>query len=216
MVTAHSLAAREDAVRFEAVRFAPCFASISFSIACGERVALLGRNGTGKTTLLRLAAGLEHPAGGGVDVHGRIGYVPQDAGASLLPWFRVRTNVVLGQRDAEEALAEALAVVPACAGLLDRWPSELSGGEQQLVALARAFACDPQLVLLDEPFSALDAAVRPAVRQSLLARIALRGATLVMVTHDDDDVSALAERVLRLDGRPARLHAAPMIWRRAQ
>ena len=200
-------ASGEGHVRLEGVSAGPRLQAISLALLPGERCALLGGNGAGKSTLLRLAAGLSSPDGGQVDVGGRIGYVPQDAGASLLPWFRVRKNIALGQRLGDHALERILAVVPTCAALLDRWPYQLSGGEQQLVVLARALANDPRVLLLDEPFSALDAAVRPLVRRRLRAWIDDHGATLLVATHDDDDVRTLADRVVRLQGQPARLHA---------
>ena len=201
MVAARRALNRDGGVRVHDVD-TECLSGVTLELVPGERVALLGRNGAGKTTLLRLCAGLAHPRRGEVEVTGRIGYVPQNVAASLLPWFRVRANITLSR---VAALDEALAVVPAVAPLLDRWPHELSGGEQQLVSIARALAGDPRVLLLDEPFSALDASARPALRQSLLAWIAKRGATLILVTHDHADVGALAQGVLRLEGTPARL-----------
>jgi ABC-type nitrate/sulfonate/bicarbonate transport system ATPase subunit len=191
---------------------------VSLRVAAGERVALVGRNGSGKSTLLRLIAGLAKPTRGRVRVtcvKGALGYVPQAFRASLLPWLSVRDNVALPLRGepltAGERVArvdEALAAVPLDRALLTRRPQTLSGGEQQLVALARALVARPSLLLLDEPFSALDAVARRAMRAALGAWLgaARAGASLLIVSHDLDDL-ALAERALVFAGRPGRVVA---------
>jgi ABC-type nitrate/sulfonate/bicarbonate transport system ATPase subunit len=193
----------------------------SLRVAAGERVALVGRNGSGKSTLLRLIAGLAAPSSGRVLVtcatsatpanHAkpRLGYVPQAFRASLLPWLSARDNVALplraepltkGERAA--CVEEALGVVPLERALLARRPQTLSGGEQQLVALARAIVACPSLLLLDEPFSALDSVARGAARIALGAWLARSGASMLIVSHDLDDL-VLAERALVFDGREA-------------
>lgn len=184
---------------------------VSLHVGAGERVALVGRNGSGKSTLLRLIAGLAAPSRGRVvvtranDTTGvmrALGYVPQAFPASLLPWLSVRDNVALPLRaerlTAGERVArveEALAVVPLDRALLARRPQTLSGGEQQLVALARALVARPSLLLLDEPCSALDAVARRVVRGALGGWLARTGASLLIVSHDLDDL-VLAERAL--------------------
>jgi ABC-type nitrate/sulfonate/bicarbonate transport system ATPase subunit len=203
-----------NAILVEAARAWPHLPPESFTVAPGERVALLGPNGAGKTALLRTIAGLRAPAAGRIEVAaapGGIGYLPQDYRASLLPWFRVDRNLTFGRRgrgeasDAEtrRALDAVLEVVPLRAELLRRWPAELSGGEQQLVALARALLDRPAVLLLDEPFSALDAPTRTHLRATLGA--ALGGSTLLLVTHDLDDALALAVRAIVLSSTPSGL-----------
>ncbi|MDI5967883.1 ABC transporter ATP-binding protein [Streptomyces sp. SL13] len=166
-----------------------------------ELVVLLGPSGCGKSTLLRLLAGLDRPDGGRVEVPARRAIVFQ--GDRLLPWQRVLRNVTLGLRgpDAERRGREALAEV-GLSGRERAWPKELSGGEAQRVSLARALVAEPELVLLDEPFAALDAITR--LRMHGLVR-GLRGrhhAAMLLVTHDVDEAIALADRIVVMsDGR---------------
>jgi sulfonate transport system ATP-binding protein len=170
---------------------------IDLQIRNGEFVALLGRSGSGKSTLLRALAGLDPDVQGTIAVPRRRAVVFQDA--RLLPWAKVLDNVVLGLAgdDATTAGRRALEEV----GLgdhADAWPRTLSGGEAQRAALARALVREPQLLLLDEPFGALDALTRLRMHvlvQELVARH--RPATL-LVTHDVDEAIALADRVLVL------------------
>jgi ABC-type nitrate/sulfonate/bicarbonate transport system ATPase subunit len=180
---------------------------ISLRIERGERVALLGRNGVGKTTLLRMIAGLCTPTEGSAARGVDIGYAPQDYRASLFPWLTVRDNVALPAR-AGGALPEectrrvetAARVADLSPALFGRGPGSLSGGEMQRVALARALASEAPLVLLDEPFAALDVAVRTRVRERLGAHLAARGDACVLVSHDLDDALALTTRWVVLGG----------------
>lgn len=175
---------------------------MSLALQAGERVALLGPNGVGKTTVLRVMAGLAEIQWGTVRRPRKIGYLPQDAGASLLPWLDARANIALcGAPDA------ALRVTQLDPGALRRWPTDLSGGERQLVALARALATEARTLLLDEPFSALAPRVRASVRAALREWLDARGATLVLVTHDMNDVLALAGRAVVLAKAPTRIVA---------
>jgi osmoprotectant transport system ATP-binding protein len=185
---------------------------VSLAIAAGECVALVGESGSGKTTLLRCFNRMVEPDGGRVLVNGadaarvdpislrrHTGYVPQDGG--LLPHWRVRDNAamvpwLLGQGDREDRAARALELV----GLPvpeygNRWPVELSGGQRQRVAIARALASDPPVILMDEPFGALDAITRGDLQESFLA---LRGrvtVTTLLVTHDLNEAVRLADRI---------------------
>ncbi|MEV1320971.1 ABC transporter ATP-binding protein [Micromonospora arborensis] len=169
-------------------------------IGAGEFVALLGRSGSGKSTLLRALAGLDGDVKGSglVDVPANSSVVFQDA--RLLPWQRVLDNVLLGLRgpDAPQRGLAALAEV-GLAGRERAWPNELSGGEQQRVALARALVSEPELLLADEPFGALDALTRLRMHGLLRELCARHRPTVLLVTHDVDEAITLADRVLLLD-----------------
>ncbi len=168
---------------------------LDLTIADEELVVLLGPSGCGKSTLLRLLAGLDRPDGGLVDVPSKRAIVFQ--ADRLLPWQRVLRNVTLGLHtpDAEQRALAALAEV----GLADRrraWPKQLSGGEAQRVALARALVSEPELVLLDEPFAALDAITRLRMHDLVRDLRSKHHAAMLLVTHDVDEAIALADRVV--------------------
>ena len=172
--------------------------SVDLDIAPGEFVALLGRSGSGKSTILRILAGLDDGAVGDVVRPERRSVVFQDP--RLLPWARVLDNVVLGQsgRTATDAGRAALAEV----GLLEHeraWPATLSGGEAQRVALARALVRSPELLLLDEPFGALDALTRIRMHELVRQLCARHRPGVLLVTHDVDEAIVLADRVLVLE-----------------
>ncbi|MEY9843694.1 ABC transporter ATP-binding protein [Streptacidiphilus sp. MAP5-3] len=178
---------------------------IDLEIPSGQFVALLGRSGSGKTTLLRAVAGLDHDTvgSGGIDTPERASVVFQDS--RLLPWRRVLDNVLLGldRRDADGRDAalrgrEALAEV-GLAGRENAWPGQLSGGEQQRAALARALVRDPELLLADEPFGALDALTRIRMHALLRELWQRHHPSVLLVTHDVDEAAVLADRVLVLD-----------------
>ena len=171
---------------------------LDLDIAAGEFVALLGRSGSGKTTLLRTLAGLDDVKGQDVTVPGSRAVVFQDA--RLLPWKKVWRNVALGLRgsDIHERSVQALNEV----GLghrVDAWPLTLSGGEAQRAALARALVREPQLLLLDEPFAALDALTRYRMHDLVLTLWRAHHPAILMVTHDVDEAISLADRILVLD-----------------
>jgi sulfonate transport system ATP-binding protein len=170
---------------------------LDVDVAAGEFVALLGRSGSGKTTLLRILAGLDTGAAGDVLVPDRRSVVFQDA--RLLPWATVLDNVVLGLvgPDAEARGRRAVAEV-GLAGHEDDWPKTLSGGEAQRAALARALVRDPELMLLDEPFGALDALTRVRMHVLVQELCARHGPAVLLVTHDVDEAVLLADRVLVL------------------
>ncbi|GAA4129658.1 ABC transporter ATP-binding protein [Actinomadura keratinilytica] len=168
-------------------------------IARGEFVALLGRSGSGKSTLLRALAGLDRDTGGELSVDGTVAVAFQEP--RLVPWKRVRANVTLGLRgpDPRAAADRALAEV----GLTERgdaWPLTLSGGEAQRASLARALVREPDLLLLDEPFSALDALTRITMHRLVLDLWERHRPGILLVTHDVDEALLLADRVLVLDG----------------
>jgi sulfonate transport system ATP-binding protein len=176
---------------------------LDLEILDGEFVALIGRSGSGKSTLLRALGGLDDEVEGTVTVDGEVGVAFQDA--RLVPWKRVRDNVALGLRvsDRRRAAATALEEV----GLTERadaWPLTLSGGEAQRASLARALAREPRLLLLDEPFGALDALTRITMHGLVLGLWERHRPAVLLVTHDVDEAIALADRVLVLaDGRIA-------------
>ncbi|MEI6156546.1 MAG: ABC transporter ATP-binding protein [bacterium] len=182
--------------------------NLALSIAAGESVALLGPNGSGKSTLLRLAAGLLTPSAGRISLVGstaaagrpEVGIVFQES--RLLPWRTVLRNVTLPLELGGESLASARVTAEAAlnrvgAGrLLDRNPAEISGGERGRVALARALVRQPSLLLLDEPFAALDAITRARLDDELPELVA--GAATLLVTHDVAEALLIADRVLML------------------
>ncbi|MCK9924674.1 ABC transporter ATP-binding protein [Frankia sp. AgPm24] len=174
---------------------------IDLRAAPGEFVALLGRSGSGKSTLLRALAGLDPDAGGDLFVPPRRAVVFQDP--RLLPWKSVLDNVTLGQRGAAavERGRAALREVGLDGHERD-WPKTLSGGEAQRAALARALVREPRLLLLDEPFGALDALTRIRMHALVQELCSRHGPTVLLVTHDVDEAILLADRVLVLtDGR---------------
>ena len=171
---------------------------LDLDIRPGEFVALLGRSGSGKTTLLRALAGLDQISSGTLDVPPARAAVFQEP--RLMPWKRAWRNVTLGLDIAEprERAKQALQEV----GLAHRenaWPATLSGGEAQRVALARALVREPQLLLLDEPFAALDALTRIRMHQLILDLWRQHKPSVLLVTHDVDEAVLLADRVLVLD-----------------
>jgi sulfonate transport system ATP-binding protein len=181
---------------------APVLDGLDLDIAAGQVVALLGRSGSGKSTLLRLLAGLDHDATGAVTVTGTVSVAFQEP--RLLPWRRVWRNVVLGLDSPEDGRENALAALEQVelAEVADRWPLTLSGGQAQRVSLARALARRPDVLLLDEPFGALDALTRSSMHALLRRLFAEHRPTTLLVTHDVDEALAIADRVLVLrDGR---------------
>jgi sulfonate transport system ATP-binding protein len=179
---------------------------LDLSIADEELVVLLGPSGCGKSTLLRLLAGLDQPDEGRVEVPVKRAIVFQ--AHRLLPWQRVLRNVTLGLHgpDADQRARGALAEV-GLSGREDAWPKQLSGGEAQRVSLARALVSEPELVLLDEPFAALDAITRLRMHDLVRALRSKHHAAMLLVTHDVDEAIALADRVVVMrDGRIGESH----------
>ena len=192
-------------------------AGIDLDLAAGELVAVIGGSGCGKSTLLRLAAGLEQPTGGRVLLdgtpitapHPAVGVVFQEP--RLLPWLRIEDNIGfgirhLGKDERAERVERALQRI-GLSGYGKAWPRELSGGQAQRVAIARALVTRPKVLLLDEPFSALDALTRASLQTALVNLWAAAEPTLVMVTHDVEEAVILADRVIVMQPEPGRLFA---------
>lgn len=210
----------------------PVLHGIDLSVERGTLLALLGPSGSGKTTLLRVLCGFERADGGTVEIDGvrvvgegvhlpsearRIGYVPQEG--ALFPHLSVADNIVFGlpraQRRVRYRVDELLALVGLSPAYGDRQPHALSGGQQQRVALARALAPSPSLVMLDEPFSSLDAALRIETREAVVNALAATGATAVLVTHDQAEALSLGHEVAVLwKGRLVQRDTPAVVYRR--
>ncbi len=193
--------------------------NFSFTVEKGEVISILGRSGSGKSTLLRLIAGLEMPAGGSFTLNGKkmfcektfqqpekrgIGMVFQDY--ALFPHMSVEENIVFGlpkmsRQDKKNRAQEVLELVELI-GFEKRYPHQLSGGQQQRVALARAMAPQPELILLDEPFSNLDTDLQVKIRGDLRRILKKAQTTAIFVTHNQNDAHALADRIVKVkDGK---------------
>ena len=210
----------------------PVLHGVDLTVENGSLTAILGASGSGKTTLLRVIAGFERADGGSVRLGDtvmddgseyvspagrRIGYVPQEG--VLFPHLNVLGNVAFGlpRRDRHSARVRELLEMVGLDGLEDRFPDQLSGGQQQRVALARALAVSPAIILLDEPFAALDASLRASVRADVTRILSAAGTTAVLVTHDQDEALSMASHVAVLrDGRivqhgtPSSLYRSPV------
>jgi iron(III) transport system ATP-binding protein len=209
----------------------PILRGVDLAVPSGALFAILGASGSGKTTLLRLLSGFERADSGTIEIDGRqvsgpgvhlpperreVGYVTQEG--SLFPHLTVAANVVFGlprrerrDRFKAEAILESVGLPGSYAS---RAPHELSGGEQQRVALARALAPRPKLVLLDEPFSALDASLRIETRQAVAAILKAKGATALLVTHDQSEALSMGRQVAVLrDGVLAQVAPPEVLYR---
>ena len=194
---------------------------VTLEVAAGELVSIVGPSGCGKSTLLRCVAGLVQPSSGTITLRGApvdrvpdgLAVVFQDYSRSLLPWLSVRDNVALPLRRTGSSRAQrretALAAL-ATVGLTDtagKYPWQLSGGMQQRVAIARALACDPVLLLMDEPFGSVDAQTREDLEDLLLAVRREQDVTILLVTHDIDESVYVGDRVVVLTPCPGRVLA---------
>ena len=212
-----------DAIVFEGVGLAfgsePIYDRLDFSVAKGEFVCLLGPSGCGKSTSLRLVGDLLEPDGGTVRVDGR---APRDAwdqvafvfqSPRLAPWRNALANVLLGvelrfgraEARRREPMARELLALVGLADSAGKYPSMLSGGERQRVAIARALAVEPSIVLMDEPFSALDPNTRRRLRAEIERIWQRTGRTVLFVTHDIDEALTLADRIVLLSNKPTRV-----------
>lgn len=186
---------------------------VSLEVEDGEFVSILGHSGCGKSTLLRIVAGLEGSDGGSVLVDGRVVKEPGlDRGMvfqnhMLLPWLTVKQNLEFGYYESdkkrrEDKLAEQISLV-GLEGYEDAYPRQLSGGMSQRASIARALLHNPKVLLLDEPFGALDAITRMQMQKEVLRIWREEYTTMVLVTHDIDEAVYLSDRIVILDGRPA-------------
>jgi ABC-type nitrate/sulfonate/bicarbonate transport system ATPase subunit len=185
----------------------PALADLAFGVPAGQFLCIVGPSGCGKTTLLSLVAGLDRDYEGtiGRGDHTRIGFVFQTP--RLMPWLTTRDNVrlALDPPPREEGRAEALLREMNLGDRLDTYPNHLSGGQQRRVALARAFVNEPELLLLDEPFTSLDAPTAQQLRDLLLALWAKHRPTVLFVTHDLREALSLGDRILFLSAGPGRV-----------
>lgn len=204
----------------------PVVRDAELSVAAGEVLVIVGPSGCGKTTLLRLIAGLERPSDGSIQLDGRLlndarVFVPPEQravgmvfqGLALFPHLTVARNVGFGlskltKAERERRVTEELRSV-GLDGLGERYPHQLSGGQQQRVAVARSLIMRPKLLLMDEPFSDLDAATRSEVRAEVLRIIRAHGVTAIIVSHDREDAFHLADRIAEMEaGRIVRIGPA--------
>ena len=194
----------------------PVFDQVNFTVAKGEFVCIIGHSGCGKTTILNVLAGLEQASAGQVFMDGREVNAPGlergvvFQGHALMPWLSVRNNIAFAVRSkwpdwpAEQVRAhvEKYVALVGLTAALDKKPAALSGGMKQRVGIARAFAIEPKMLLLDEPFGALDALTRGTIQDELLTIVRDTGQTVFMITHDVDEAVLLADKVLLMSNGP--------------
>ncbi|HKB67533.1 MAG TPA: ABC transporter ATP-binding protein [Pyrinomonadaceae bacterium] len=204
-MTHKPLSTKEVSVSFGAIEV---FHDLSLEISQGEFVAVVGPSGCGKTTLLNVLSGFLQPSSGSVNYSGRVRMVYQHD--SLLPWKTAAQNIALGLRDLhseterDRQLKEMLRLIK-LEEFAAHYPHQLSGGMRQRVELARALAGDTDILLLDEPFSSLDYLTRLRLRRELVRMLEELPRTVVLVTHDIEEAAQLADRILVLSDRPARI-----------
>ena len=197
----------------------PIISDLSLQVGRGEIVCIIGPSGCGKTTALRMAGGLVQPDSGAVRLLGEpltaprrdVAIVFQDYGKALLPWRTAHANVALAleaagvpRRERDARIRSLLAKV-GLAGHDDKYPTEMSGGMQQRIQIARCLAQDPAVLLMDEPFGALDAMTRQGLQDEMLSIVAETGATVFFVTHDLEEAAYLGDRVIGLLPNPGRI-----------
>ncbi len=184
--------------------------SVSLTIREGEFVAVVGPSGCGKTTLLNILSGFDQPTSGRIERYGAQRMVYQQDG--LFPWSTAAKNIEMGLRDVADPVLRArqrddMLTLIGLSGFADHYPHQLSGGMRQRVELARALAGKSDVLLMDEPFSALDYITRLRMRHELARLLHERPRTVVLVTHDIEEAAQLADRVIVLSGRPGRIRS---------
>jgi ABC-type nitrate/sulfonate/bicarbonate transport system ATPase subunit len=192
--------------------------SVSFEVADGEVVALVGPSGCGKTTLLNIIAGFEQPDAGSIRIDGVAHCRPSKQGilisqhGSVFPWLSVQQNLMFGlggqAREERQGLADHYAALVGLQGFENNYPHELSGGMLKRAELARALVVKPEILYMDEPFSALDALMNLRMRNELLRVLSEERHTVLLITHDVEEAIHLADRVLVLSAAPARIKAS--------
>ena len=200
----------------------PVFANLNLDIKKGEFVAIVGGSGVGKSTLVRCVADLAHSSSGRItldipkrDSARRRAVVFQDG--RLLPWKRLRENIAYGLNglklspDEQTARTDEVVTLTRLDELADRWPHQLSGGQAQRAGIARALAVHPELLLMDEPFSAVDAITRRHLQEELLNIWQKTGSAVMFITHDIEEAVFLADRVVVMSGSPARVTFSQVI-----
>ena len=190
---------------------------VSFDVADGEFVAIVGPSGCGKSTLMNIIAGFDRPDQGSVMVDGAGGRGPSSKGilisqhGSVFPWLTVRQNLMFGLNGRapadKEELADHYAAIVGLKGFERSYPHELSGGMLKRVELARALVVKPEILYMDEPFSALDALMSLRMRKELLRILAVERHTVVLITHDVEEALQLADRIFVLSVRPTKIQA---------
>lgn len=196
----------------------PVVGGVSFSVADGEFVAFVGPSGCGKSTLMNIIAGFDRPDEGRIAVDGAAQGGPGPKGivisqyGSVFPWLTVQQNLMFGLNDshgesAKEALADHYAAMVGLKGFETSYPHELSGGMLKRVELARALVVKPEILYMDEPFSALDALMNMRMRNELLRILAEERHTVLLITHDVEEAVHMADRILVLGPRPTTIQA---------
>lgn len=218
-----ALATPASSIAFENVSLAygnrTVISDLSFSVGRGEIACVIGPSGCGKTTALRMAAGLVRPDNGQVTVLGKdisgprrdVAIVFQDYGKALLPWRTARGNISLALEAAGVAARDRAAIIDpllekvGLARHADKYPTEMSGGMQQRLQIARCLAQKPEVILMDEPFGALDAMTRQGLQDEMLSIVAETGTTVFFVTHDIEEAIYLGDKVIGLLPNPGRI-----------
>jgi ABC-type nitrate/sulfonate/bicarbonate transport system ATPase subunit len=192
-------------------------AGASFSVGDGEFVAIVGPSGCGKSTLMNIIAGFIPPDAGSVAIDGRVRHKPNSKGilisqhGSVFPWLTVRENLMFGLNGharGKADLADHYAAIVGLTGFEKAYPHELSGGMLKRAELARALVVKPEILYMDEPFSALDALMNLRMRNELLRILAEERHTVLLITHDVEEAIHMADRVLVLSPRPAQIQAS--------